>query len=222
MTPVVIMAGGRGERLHGLTQHTPKPMLPVGDKPMVQSLIEGFRDQGFKRIWLCVHYKAELIEEHFGDGSRFGVKIRYTHEPAPLGTGGALRLLPKFEVPFIVCNADVITRISYGELMEHHARSNAMATICCALYQKQIDFGVVDVGEDGMVTGLREKPIENIPINGGIYVLDPSVRKVFPKTPEFDMTDLIERLDRVSAYPIHDFWMDVGRFADYNRANAQS
>lgn len=219
MTPVVIMAGGRGERLHGLTQHTPKPLLHVGDKPMVESIIEGFRDQGFKKIWLCIHYKAELIKDHFGDGSRLGVRVRYTEEEHPLGTGGALRLLPRFEIPFIVCNADVLTKVSYGHLMEHHARSNAEATMCLALHQHQIEFGVVDT-EDGYVTGLREKPIENYAINGGIYVLEPDAIDHAPEGP-FDMPDLISRLDRVAAYPIHDQWIDVGRFNDLQQARAE-
>ena len=219
MTPVIIMAGGRGERLHALTQHTPKPMLQVGDKPMIESLIEGFRDQGFKRIWLCVHYKADLIEQYFGDGSKWGVKLKYTHERAPLGTGGALKLLPKFEVPCIVCNSDIITRVNYGHLMEFHARSNARVTMCLALHQYQVEFGVAEV-EGDRITGFREKPIENFLINGGIYVLEPSVIDEAPNG-HFDMPDLIGSLEHVAAYPIHDHWRDVGRWTDLAEANAE-
>lgn len=219
MTPVVIMAGGRGERLHALTQHTPKPLLPVGDKPMVESIIEGFRDQGFRRIWLCVHYKAELIERYFGDGARLGVKIRYTHEAEPLGTGGALRLLPRFEVPVIVSNADILTRVPYGQLMEFHARSNAQATVCLALHQHQVEFGVAEVEGERLV-GIREKPIVNYHVNGGIYVLEPSAVEQAPEG-AFDMPDLIGRLERVAAYPIHDYWRDVGRFNDLEKAQAE-
>ena len=195
-------------------------MLEVGDKPMLETMIEGFRDQGFKRIWLCVHYKADLIEEYFGHGEKHGVKIKYTHEKEPLGTGGALALLPKFEVPFIVCNADVMTKMSYGHLMSFHSEQNCQATICLALYQHQIDFGVADV-EDHRLLEMREKPIENYLINGGIYVLEPSALDEIPKG-AFDMPDLISRLDSVAAYPIHSQWIDVGRFADLERARGNA
>ena len=220
MTPVVLMCGGKGERLHALTRHTPKPMLPVGDKPMIESLIETFRDQGFRKFWLCVHYKAEMIEGYFGNGSRWGVKIGYTHEKEPLGTAGALRLLPKFNVPFIVQNADILTRISYGELMTHHGQSNAPATMCLALHQHQIEFGVADV-EDGRLVRIREKPIENYYVNAGIYVLDPKALEQLPPEGPCDMPDLIGKLDPVSAYPIHDYWRDLGRFEDLERARQE-
>lgn len=220
MTPVVLMCGGRGERLHALTKTTPKPMLPVGDKPMIESIMEGFRDQGFRKFWLCVHYKADLIENHFGDGSRLGVKIRYTHEKEPLGTGGAIRLLPEFDVPFIVCNADVLTRISYGHLMTFHAQSGAKATICLALHQHQVEFGVADVDGDRLM-GIQEKPIVNYHVNGGIYVLEPAALESAPEG-RFDMPDLIGRLDHVAAYPIPGPWLDVGRFTDYAKANSMA
>ncbi len=213
------MCGGRGERLHALTKHTPKPMLPVGDKPMIESIIEGFRDQGFKKFWLCVHYKADLIKDYFGNGEGLGVKIKYTEEREPLGTGGALRLLPKFDVPFIVCNADVLTRISYGELMTFHGQSNCKATVCLALHQYQVEFGVAEV-EDGRLIRMKEKPIENFLINGGVYVIDPSALDDAPEG-RFDMPELIDRLDSVAAYPIHDYWRDVGRFNDLERARAE-
>lgn len=213
------MCGGRGERLHALTQHTPKPLLPVGGKPMVESIIEGFRDQGFKRFWLCVHYKAELIEKHFGNGERLGVKIKYTHEDRPLGTGGALRLLPKFDQPFIVCNADVLTRLSYGHLMSFHAQERCQATVCLALHQYQVEFGVADV-EDNRLVRMHEKPINNYLINGGIYVLNPEALDHAPEG-AFGMPELIERLDKVAAYPIQGFWVDCGRWEDYTKANGE-
>lgn len=195
-------------------------MLEVGDKPMIHSLIEDFRDQGFKRIWLCLHYKADLIRNYFGDGTKFGVKIQYTEEETPMGTGGALHLLPRFEVPFIACNADILTRIKYGELMSFHGASNCEATVCAALHQHQIEFGVLDI-EDGRLTAMREKPIENYYVNGGIYVLDPKVFEMLPQG-AFDMPDLVSSLDSVAAYPLHDQWIDLGRFADLERARAMA
>ena len=213
------MCGGRGERLHALTQHSPKPLLDVGGKPMMESIIEQLVEQGFRKLWLCVHYKADLIEQYFGNGERFGCKIKYTHEREPLGTGGALALLPKFNVPFIVHNADILTRVKYGHLMSFHAEQGCDATVCLALHQYQCEFGVADV-EDHRLLRIREKPVENFMINAGIYVLDP---KVFAKLPKghFDMPEAVERFDSVAAYPIKDFWKDVGRFTDLEEAREE-
>lgn len=216
MTPVVLMCGGRGLRLHPLTDTHPKPLFRVGGKPILEQIIEGFAAQGFRKFWLCVNYRAGLIENHFGAGTH-GTKIRYIHEAAPLGTAGALRMLPKFDRPFIVSNGDILTRIAYGTLMETHARANAQATVCLALHQYQVPFGVA-VFEDGQFTGLREKPIENITVNAGVYVLDPSAVALLPEGPS-DMPDLIGRCKPLACYPIEDSWFDVGSFVDLARAN---
>jgi len=225
VTPVLIQAGGRGLRLHPLTDHNPKPLLKVGGKPILETIIDGFAAQGFRRIWLSVHYRADLIKGHFGDGSEKGVKIKYLEEKSPQGTGGALRLLPRWDKPFIVSNADVLTKINYGHLMEAHARANVLATVCAGLYQQQIKYGVID-SEDGRLLRVREKPIENFQVNAGIYVLEPDARDFAPEGP-FDMTDLIERLPQAGAragaavYPLTDYWCDIGGFEDYARANAE-
>lgn len=213
------MAGGRGLRLHPLTEHEPKPLIHVGAKPMLETVIDQFFSQGFKKIWLSVNYRKELIKEYFGDGSSRGLKIRYLEETEPLGTGGAISLLPDFEVPYIVQNADVLTDIRYGELMESHARSNAEATVCVALHQHQVEYGVVDYDETNKMTGMREKPIENFPVNAGIYVLEPSAREY--ASGRFDMPDLIARLPEVAVYEIEGQWHDCGSFEDLARANAE-
>ena len=218
MTPIVLMAGGLGQRLHPLTDKTPKPLLNVGGKPILEQIIDGFATQGFKKFWISVGYKADLIEKHFGNGSSKGLKIRYIREDKPLGTAGALNLLPIFGVPFIVCNADVLAKIEYGRLMEHHARSNAQATVCLGLHQYQVPFGVA-VFEDERLVGFREKPIENIQVNAGIYVLDPTALTHLPEG-RSDMTDLLDKLE-LSAYPIEGYWTDVGHFESYARANAE-
>lgn len=219
MTPVVLMAGGRGMRLHPLTLKKPKPMVNVGGKPILEQIIDGFSRQGFKRFWLAVNYKAELIVEYFGNGSAKGLKIKYLHEDQPMGTGGALRMLPPFEIPFIVQNGDVLTRLSYGDLMEHHARSNADITVCVALWQYQLPYGVADF-EDEEFIGLREKPIEASYVNAGIYVIEPRAMDYAPEG-RFDMPDLVERVETRAAYPIEDYWCDVGRFEDLGRANGE-
>lgn len=220
MTPVIIFAGGRGLRLDPLTARLPKPLLGVGGKPILEQIITRFADQGFRRFWLCVHYKADLIEAHFGNGERLGVKIRYVHETEPLGTAGALRLLPEFDGPFIVQNGDVLTRLNYGNLMEAHARANAEATVCLALVLHQIPFGVAQFDEHGTYTGLLEKPIHEELVNAGVYVLSPEAMVKAPGG-HFDMPDFLARLDRVAVYPIEEDWRDVGSFADYGRAHGE-
>ena len=218
MTPVVIMCGGRGLRLHPLTEKTPKPLLRVGTHPILETIVTGFAEQGFKRLWLAVNYHADLIEGYFGNGQGRGVKIRYLHEREPLGTAGALALLPGFDVPFIVSNADVLTKVSYGHLMEAHARSGALATVCTALHQQQIPYGVVSNGDAGF--NIREKPIENFQVNAGIYVIEPEALEQLPKG-RFDMPELLLSLEKVNIFPIEDFWYDIGGFEEYARANAE-
>ncbi len=215
------MAGGRGLRLHGLTEFTPKPLLHIGSKPMLQTILEGFVEQGFRRFWFCVNYRKDAIENHFGDGSRWRVKIRYTHEEVPMGTGGALHLLPEFDVPFIVQNGDVLVPgLKYPHLMESHARSGCQATVGVALHQHQVEYGIVDYDETLRMKGIREKPIENFPVNAGVYVLEPDVLKHAPKG-AFNLPDLLTRLEKVAVYPIEGPWQDLGRFEDLAKANAE-
>ena len=223
-TPIVIMCGGRGLRLHPLTEHAPKPLvippstvIEPGTKPILETIIDRFRDQGFKLIWLCCGYKAELIEGYFGNGEGFGVKIRYVHEDQPMGTGGPLRLLPSFDVPIIVSYADVLCDVTYGRLMGAHAGFGGLATICTALHQVQVPFGVVE-SEDGRMVSLREKPIENFAVNAGIYVLEPTALEYGPKG-AFPLTDLIEALPKVGVYPIDGFWLDVGHWEHLAKAS---
>mgnify|MGYP001580421401 CR=1 FL=1 len=218
--PVLIMAGGRGLRLHPLTETRPKPMLPVGTKPILQTIIEGFVKQGFRDIWLSVNYKAELIKAHFGDGKLFNCNITYLHETEPLGTGGALRLL-KARAPVIVSNADVLVTMDYVDLVtQHRARCGNLATICTALYQHQVAYGVIDSDSEGRLTELREKPIESFQINAGIYVIDPRILEYAP-VGRFDITEVLSAVPagRVTVYPLADFWVDIGRFEDLTRAH---
>ena len=206
-------------RLHPLTQKTPKPMLKVGGKPILEQIIDGFAAQGFRKFWLCINYKGELIENHFGNGANRGVKISYLHETEPLGTAGALSLLPKPKVPFIVSNADVLAKIKYGELMEFHARSGADLTMCVALHQYQVPYGVAEIQDDRLID-LQEKPIENWAVNAGVYVLEPRILEKVPIGP-FDMTDLIKHVENVAVYQIEGFWIDIGHWESLNHANQE-
>lgn len=206
---VVLMAGGRGTRLHGLTKTTPKPMLRVGTKPMIQSLMEQFATQGFRDFTLCVCYMADVITGYFGDGSEFGWHVDYVREDEPLGTAGALKLLKPRSDPFIVMNADVRADIDYNALIEFHVKQGRDATVCAGLYQHQIPFGVLDI-DGNLLARSHEKPIRNYPVNAGIYVLPASASKRLPNGVS-DMPQLLAEFD-TSVYQIEGQWSDVGHF----------
>ncbi len=219
---MVIMAGGQGTRLRPHTEKCPKPLLPVGGKPMLEHIIERARTEGFNRFFLAIHYLGEMIEEYFGDGGRWQVRIEYLREPLPLGTAGALGLLaPRPDAPFVVSNGDVLTDIRYGELLDFHTRHRANATMAVRLHEWQHPFGVVRTkGVD--IVGFEEKPISRSHINAGIYVLEPDALDVLNAGEHCDMPTLFGRLQererRTIVYPMHEPWLDVGRAADLERA----
>jgi dTDP-glucose pyrophosphorylase len=220
---MVIMVGGQGTRLRPYTENCPKPMLPVGGKPMLEHIIERARSEGFQHFVLAIHYLGHIIEEYFGDGSRWHIKIDYLREEFPLGTAGAIGLLsPRPEAPFLVSNGDVLTDIRYGELLDFHCRHRAAATMAVRLHEWQHPFGVVRTkGVD--IIGFEEKPISRSHINSGIYVLEPSALDSLSAGEHCDMPTLFGRLQehaaRTIVYPMHEPWLDVGRPDDYDKAN---
>jgi dTDP-glucose pyrophosphorylase len=217
----VIMAGGFGTRLWPLTEETPKPMLPVGGRPLMERIVQQLQRAGIQRLNVTTHYKPEKIVEHFGTGSAFGVDINYVNEDLPLGTAGALRLLPKPEHPFLVVNGDVLTSIDYRQMLDYHREHEADMTVAVNLHTIKVPYGVVD-SDGSRITGLREKPDLTLFVNAGIYLLDPSVYAHIPAEHHFDMTDLIHSLieagRRVVSFPIREYWLDVGQRPDYARA----
>lgn len=221
--PVVIMAGGKGERLAELTRETPKPMLRVGSRPILDTIVNNLVEQGFRRFWLAVHYRAEQIEEHFGDGSELGVDIHYLREDTPLGTCGALGLMPRPDEPFIVTNGDVLAKADYSHVLDSHLQSDAQATVVVRDYQMQVPFGVINT-DGGRVTRIDEKPTQNYTISAGAYVLSPEVLDLVPAGTFYDMpsliTDIIARGQRVRQQRAEGYWMDIGRPLDYAQANA--
>lgn len=222
---MVIMAGGMGTRLRPHTESCPKPMLRVAGKPMLQHIIERASLEGFSHFVLAIHYLGLVIEEHFGDGARFGVRIDYVKEQSPLGTVGALSLLnPRPELSFVVTNGDVVTDIRYGELLDFHGRYDAAATMAVRVHEWQHPFGIVQMnGVD--IVGFAEKPIARSQINAGIYALSPTALNSLREGEHCDMPTLFERLQaegqRTVAYPMHEPWLDVGRPDDLARANGQ-
>jgi dTDP-glucose pyrophosphorylase len=219
---MVIMAGGRGTRLRPYTEDCPKPLLPVGGKPMLEHIIERARVEGFRRFVIAVNYLGQMIEQYFEDGSRWQVQIEYLREKSPLGTAGAIALLdPVPELPFMVSNGDVLTDIHYSELLDFHCRHEAVATMAVRQHEWQHPFGVVRT-EGIEIVGFDEKPVARTHINAGIYVLEPSCIKALESGEQCDMPTLFARLQergaRTIAYPMHEPWLDVGREADLKRA----
>ena len=225
-TPVVIMAGGLGTRLRPLTENTPKPMIPVGPKPVLETIIENFAEQGFSNIFLCLNYKGDMIRQHFGDGSALGVNITYLHEDRRLGTAGALSLLPDIpREPIIVMNGDLLTKVDFVRLLDFHNKQGFIATMAMREYSQQVPYGVLKVGDGYRINQLVEKPVERYYVNAGIYILDPGTLKQVPDQKFYDMPTLFNRLleqnQPVGSFPLRDYWVDIGRMEDLERASAE-
>jgi dTDP-glucose pyrophosphorylase/CBS domain-containing protein len=217
----VVMAGGEGRRLRPLTEAMPKPMLPVGGRPLMELIIDQLRDVGVRKLNIATHYQADKIIDHFRDGSAFGVNIEYTREDAPLGTGGALGVMTPPTDPVLVINGDILTDIDFRAMHAFHEESHAQMTVAVRRYEVQVPYGVVECS-GVKVTGLREKPDLNFFVNAGIYLLEPSVYAYIPPNEHLNMTDLIELLiargESVVSFPVREYWLDIGQHADYERA----
>lgn len=217
----VIMAGGKGTRLGDLTRSTPKPMLKVAGRPILERLVLHFVGFGIHRIFLSVGYLANVIEDYFGDGSRLGCQIEYLREKEPLGTGGALSLLPEIpSEPSIVCNGDIITEANIEQMIRFHKNGSYGMTVGLADYSHQIPFGCIELDADRVI-GVAEKPTVLRPINAGIYVIEPSIIATVPQR-FFPITELIEKclLDNVpvGGWSVNANWIDVGQKDELTRA----
>lgn len=222
---VVLMAGGLGTRLRPLTDERPKPLLTVGGKPILETILESFADQGFKRIFLSVNYKAEMIRNHFGAGDRWGVRVEYLQEGARLGTAGALSLLPERPAaPVVVMNGDLLTRINFDNLLQFHTAQHADATMAVREYDLQVPYGVVRLA-GARIEAIEEKPVRKFFINAGIYALSPDALDLLPAETFFDMPTLFEHLIAAGkttvAYPLQEYWLDVGRVEELERAQRE-
>jgi NDP-sugar pyrophosphorylase family protein len=217
----VIMAGGYGKRLLPLTEQLPKPMLPVGDRPLLERTIRQLRRSGIRDISLTTHYLPDSIVQYFGDGSAFGVRLNYLKEDYPLGTAGGLKLMKRTDNPFIVINGDIITGVPFQEMLNFHRRHHALLTVGVRKYDVEVPFGVVELDEVH-VNQIREKPSFNFFINAGAYLLEPEACDFIPSGRRFDMTELIQRLIEagkvVVSFPIMEYWLDIGRHEDYVKA----
>ncbi|TKI58591.1 CBS domain-containing protein [Brevibacillus antibioticus] len=222
---VVLMAGGLGTRLYPLTHDCPKPLLKVGNKPLLETILQSFIEQGFHKFYISVNYKAEMIQDYFGDGSQWGVTIHYLQEKESLGTAGALSLLPELpKDPFFVMNGDLLTKVNFDQLLDFHKTYQAQATMCVREYDHQIPYGVVTLEKQKLVA-MEEKPTQRFFVNAGIYVLSPGALKNIPHNRYLDMPSLFEQLmkeeQQTIAFPIREYWLDIGRMADFERANME-
>ena len=217
----VVMAGGTGTRLRPLTKDIPKPMLPVGDRPLMEIIIQQLRDAGIRRVNVTTHHEPEKISKHFGDGSCFGVEIAYVTEDRPLGTAGALGLMKSPEETILVINGDILTQVDFRSMLAFHREQRADLTMAVRQYELKVPYGVVE-SEGPLVQRLTEKPSLSLLVNAGIYLLEPLVHHLIPNGERFDMTGLIQRLldegRNVVSFPIREYWLDIGLPDDYDQA----
>ncbi len=222
---VVLMAGGLGTRLRPLTDKIPKPLLKVGKKPILETILESFLDAGFYRFYFAVNYKSQMIEDYFGDGSRFGAEIEYLHEKKRMGTAGALYFLPQVpKTPIIVMNGDLLTKVDFAEFLDYHIGQNATATMAVREYNYQVPYGVIDFDGE-RIKAIREKPSHAFFVNAGIYVLSPDAVARVDKEEFFDMPQLFELLisegKKTTVFPVREYWLDIGRMDDFERAQEE-
>jgi dTDP-glucose pyrophosphorylase len=219
---VLLMAGGLGTRLQPMTNDHPKPLLVVGDKPILETILEGLIAAGFHRFCISLHYRGQQIREYFGDGSRWGVTVQYVEEDTPLGTAGALSLLDDVDDrPVVMMNGDVLTKLDFNALLDFHSSMRADMTLCVREYDMQVPFGVVE-GEDSLITSIIEKPVHRFFVNAGVYVIAAEVVAAARPVQRIDMPDLVKKFladkRKVAMFPVHEYWIDVGRPDDFRRA----
>lgn len=220
----VIMAGGIGARLLPLTAETPKPMLPLGDRPLMEIMIRQLKDAGIGHVHVSTRHKSEKITAHFGGGEEFGVKLSYVEENRPLGTAGALGLMAPPQETLLVINGDILTQVDFRAMRAYHHEHQADLTVAVRRFELQVPYGVIEC--DGpRVSRLSEKPVIGLFVNAGIYLLEPAAHRRIPQGERFDMTDLIQRLldegRPVTSFPIHEYWLDIGQHDDYQRAQQE-
>ncbi|MDX2158266.1 MAG: nucleotidyltransferase family protein [Hyphomicrobiaceae bacterium] len=222
---VVLMAGGFGKRLGKITEKQPKPLVNVGGRPILETIIFHFRHHGFTRFIISTHYLAEMIKEYFGDGSRLGVEIEYVQESSPLGTAGALSLIEKpLTAPFFVMNGDLLTDLNFARMMDSHTESKALLTVASLLYSYQVPYGVLE-NEGRRIKRITEKPNRQALISAGVYVLSPAALEHVPRGEYTDMPTLIERCIKAGnsphIYPMTENWLDIGRPNDLELAQQE-
>lgn len=220
----VVMAGGKGSRLHPLTEDTPKPMLRVGERPVLEIIIGQLREAGIKQVTVTTHHHAEKIAQHFGDGKEFGIGVSYVTEDQPLGTIGGLGLLEASKETTLVINGDILTQVDFRAMLAYHKEHQADLTVAVRRYDIKVPYGIIEC-EGPLVRGVSEKPKLGFFVNAGIYLLEPAVLRLIPTGRHFDMTDLIQRAvqegQTVVSFPVREYWLDIGQREDYEQAQEE-
>jgi dTDP-glucose pyrophosphorylase len=222
---IVIMAGGKGKRLYPMTKDCPKPMLKVSGKPMLEILLEQCISFGYKNFYISVNYLKESIINYFGDGKNLGINIKYLEEESPLGTAGALSLMKEIpQKPFLVINADVLTKFNLQKLLSYHIKNKSDATLCVREYNYQLPFGVVKTFKTELIE-FKEKPSYKELINAGVYILNPEILKLLKKNKYLDMPELLmlakENQFSINVCPIYEYWIDIGRRETLQKAHEE-
>jgi len=224
---VVIQAGGFGTRLRPLTDNMPKPLLKIGEKPVLEHIIDGFIYFGFRKFIITLNYKGEMIKEYFGDGEKYGIRIEYITEEVPLGTAGSLSLCEDIidSEDIIMVNGDILTGLDYEEFLNFHKNGNNDITVGAREYKVQIPYGVIET-EGLIIKNIEEKPKFDFYINSGIYALKKNIISLIQNGEKIHMTEVIERADNVNnkrmVYPIKEYWTDIGRMEDFEKANIEA
>ena len=218
----IILAGGKGTRLAPYTTVLPKPLMPIGEMPILEIVIRQLERRGFNDLTLAVGYLAELLMAYCGDGSKFGVKIDYSREEQPLGTAGPIAAIPNLNDTFLVMNGDLLTTIDYGAMLKYHRERGALATIACYQRDVKIDLGVIDVDTDNWVSNYIEKPTYHYAVSMGIYIFEPAILNYIPSNQHLDLPQLVLNLikaeKKVNVFNFEGYWLDIGRHDDYERA----
>jgi len=218
----IILAGGKGTRLAPYTAIFPKPLMPIGDVPILDVVLRQLKGHGFTKIVMAVGYLAELLETYFGNGSKYGMDIQYSRETKPLGTAGPLSLIENLTSPFLVMNGDILTTLNYSALINYHKEKEAIATIAMHKRTVDVDFGVIELNTNSEITNYIEKPNLKYLVSMGIYIFETRVLNYIKPNEKLDFPDLVKKLlgnnEKVIGYPSNDYWLDIGRYDDYQRA----
>ena len=227
-SPIVIMAGGYGKRLMPLTANTPKPLLPIGDKPLLGHTLDQIVDNGFQTTYVTTHYLAEQIEAFVENYNTTDLRVHIVQEDAPTGTAGSLKKLglPDSNEPIFVMNGDIMTQVDFAAMQSWHREHGNTLTMASCYFQYQVPYGVFQIKEGQVLSGIQEKPLYAWPVNAGIYLLDPLCLTLIPESQDsFDMPDLIQALllsgYQVGNFPLSEYWRDIGQHQDYEKVNEE-